>query len=78
MKSLPKSLTTLAACLLVFVGAAGAEPRPPAEGGQLPAMKFAVPENPRQQRYLGVAGKKTFTIPEIAAEVVIIEIFSMY
>ncbi len=78
MKSLPKLMTALAACLLIFGAAAAVDLRPPAEGGQLPAVSLAVPENPEQQQYLGVAGKKSFTIPEIAAEVVIIEIFSMY
>jgi len=37
-----------------------------------------VPDNPELQQYLGVSGEKTFTIPEIKSEVVLIEIFSMY
>ena len=60
------------------VGIAGAEVKPPAEGGVLPAIVLRVPDNPELQQYLGVNGVKTFTIPEINAEVVLIEIFSMY
>ncbi len=69
---------TLIVCVLAIVGFAGAENKPPAEGGVLPEIVLSVPENPDLQTYLGVTGKKTFTIPEIKAEVVIIEIFSMY
>ena len=65
-------------CFLAIVGFAGAENKPPAEGGVLPEIVLSVPENSDYQTYLGVSGKKTFTIPEIKAEVVIIEIFSMY
>ena len=78
MKLLPKFLATLAGCFFVFIGSAGADSQPPAEGGRLPEMSFAVPKNPQFQQYLGVSGKTAFTIPEIAAEVVLIEIFSMY
>ena len=60
------------------VGVAGAEEKPPAEGGVLPAIVLRVPETPELQQYLGVSGEKNFTIPEIKAEVVLIEIFSMY
>ena len=60
------------------VGFAGAKVKPPAEGGVLPAIVLHVPDNSELQQYLGVSGKKTFTIPEIKAEVVLIEIFSMY
>lgn len=66
----------LYSCLVA--GLAGAETHPPAEGGVLPGIVLEVPENSELQQYLGVVGKQTFTIPEIKAEVVIIEIFSMY
>lgn len=66
----------LYSCLVA--GLAGAETRPPAEGSVLPGIVLDVPENSKLQQYLGVVGKQTFTIPEIKAEVVIIEIFSMY
>jgi len=59
-------------------GIVAAETKPPAEGGVLPGIVLDMPENSEFQQYLGIAGKQTFTIPEIKAEVVIIEIFSMY
>ena len=51
---------------------------PPAEGGVLPPIELGIPQNPAHRQYLGLSGDKTFTIPEIDAEVVLIEIFSMY
>ena len=63
---------------VLFPGFVGADTKPPAEGGVLPSIDFAVPQMTEYQQYLGISGKKTFTIPEIKAEVVLIEIFSMY
>jgi hypothetical protein len=71
----------MAAMLVWFImvtGALGAESMPPPEGGVLPEIILNVPENPEHRKYLGLAGKKTFKIPEIRSEIVIIEIFSMY
>jgi thiol-disulfide isomerase/thioredoxin len=51
---------------------------PPEKGGMLPPITLSAPMDPGQQSYLGVNGKETFTIPEIKAEVVIVEIYSMY
>ena len=73
-----KFLLALILCPLAIVGVAVAEIKPPAEGGMLPEIILRVPEHLELQQYLGVAGKETFAIPEIKAEVLIIEIFSMY
>jgi hypothetical protein len=78
MKVILKFILALILWPLAVVGFAVAEIKPPAEGGILPQIVLSVPENLELQQYLGVAGKKTFTIPEIKAEVVLIEIFSMY
>jgi peroxiredoxin len=51
---------------------------PPAEGGRLPDVVLPVPEDPAHRQYLGLNQTKEFRIPEIKADVVIIEIFSMY
>ena len=64
--------------LFFMVAFAAAESQPPPEGGILPDFDLSVPDSADHQAYLGLAGKKTFKIPEIKAEVVIIEIFSMY
>lgn len=55
-----------------------AEGKPPEEGSTLPVIKLPVPENEAEKTYLGLKGKGLFTIPQIEADVVIIEIFSMY
>ena len=78
MKSYTKILFAAAACFLLFSAPTGAASQPPAVGGKLPEITFAVPQNTELQLYLGVSGKQTFAIPEIKAEVVLIEIFSMY
>jgi hypothetical protein len=65
-------------CPLSITGAVFAELSPPAVGGTLPKIILTVPGDIELQQYLGLAGKKTFTIPEIKAEIVLIQIFSMY
>ena len=69
-----------AAALIIFlsIGLAAAASQPPAVGGKLPEITLAAPQSPESQLYLGISGKQTFAIPEIKAEVVLIEIFSMY
>ena len=78
MRAIVKIILALNLCLFAVVGVAVAAANPPAEGGGLPEIVLSVPESSELQQYLGVTGKKTFTIPEIKAEVVLIEIFSMY
>jgi thiol-disulfide isomerase/thioredoxin len=52
---------------------------PPQVGGRLPDVTLPAPEDPDHRAYLGlVAEESTFTIPDIASPVIIIEIFSMY
>ena len=63
-------------CVLLPVAAVGG---PPAVGDQLPTFSLPVPDNPTHRDYLGLMmDQKTFAIPDIKAEVVIVEIFSMY
>lgn len=69
---------TILACLLILPSVAAAEAAPPAEGGKLPDIKLAIPEDAGYQTYLGIKGEGTFSLPQIKAPVVIIEIFSMY
>ena len=78
MRVIVKIILVLILWFFAVVGVVGDTANPPAEGGVLPDIILSVPESPELQQYLGVAGKKTFTIPEIKAEVVLIEIFSMY
>ncbi|MEJ2168630.1 MAG: hypothetical protein P8X90_24215 [Desulfobacterales bacterium] len=78
MKLYSKIVYSAAAYLFLFAGFAAPASQPPAVGGRLPEINLTVPLDIELRQYLGVAGKETFTIPEIKAEAVIIEIFSMY
>ena len=78
MKSFLIFLLVVTICLLASSEMVDADTRPPVEGCVLPDIVLATPKSPEHQAYLGLVGKKTFKIPEIKSEVVIIEIFSMY
>ena len=64
-------------CFLLHSPALAAD-QPPAVGGTLPPIKLLVPDDPQAKNYLGLSGDKHFTIPEIGAQVIVIEIFNMY
>jgi peroxiredoxin len=71
-------LWTILACLLFLPAFLAAEVAPPAEGGKLPDIRLAVPVDAGYQTYLGIKGDGTFSLPQIKAPIVIVEIFSMY
>ena len=52
--------------------------KPPAQGTVLPQFQLVVPEDSRAKAYLGLSGSDEFTIPEIKAQVVVIQILSRY
>jgi hypothetical protein len=78
MGAIFKYLTVFFGLLLVSAGFSWADSQPPAVGGVLPEFTMPVPKSDEYQKYLGLAGKESFKISEISADVVIIEIFSMY
>jgi len=78
MKRRLKLIFAAATCLLLCAGLSGATVQAPAVGGTLPEIVLDAPADPELRQYLGLIGKQTFGIPEIKAEVVLIEIFSMY
>ena len=79
MKLISTLLLAMSICLYFLTGdTAVAASQPPVEGGELPEIILTVPPSTEYQQYLGITGKKSFTIPEIKAEVVLMEIFSMY
>jgi thiol-disulfide isomerase/thioredoxin len=80
-----RKMIVVALCLLFTFfglistsGRAHAEDRPPPVGGVLPDIALPIPDKPEERHYLGVDGKGTFKPSKIRAEVVIIEVFSMY
>ena len=81
MKGVQKSLiccAVLAICLLVTAHTGLAFPKAPALGESLPLFKLPIPEDTGAQSYLGLSGTGEFTISQIQAKVVILQIFSMY
>jgi peroxiredoxin len=64
--------------VVLLAATARAAVQPPVQGGVLPEFVLPAPANTGHLTYLGLEGKETFTVPEIRADVVIIEIFSMY
>lgn len=70
-------LVALLACATFSIPST-ASTTPPVVGGMLPDISLAVPQEPIHSAYLGLQAGETFQIPEIKAEVVIIELYSMY
>jgi peroxiredoxin len=70
------SVAAFWAALLVSVVLANAAP--PQPNSPLPDFKLPVPEQAADKDYLGLTATGSFTIAQIKAQVVIIEIFSMY
>ena len=71
-------ITTIAVSLALFFSPAAGKTPPPQEGGVLPDIQLPAPKDQIQRNYLGLPSDGPFTIPQIKAQVVIIEIFSMY
>lgn len=65
---------------IVFMNTANcfAESSPPPTGSAFPEIELPKPANPVDLNYLGLSGSGIFKVQQIKADVVIIEIFSMY
>ena len=48
------------------------------KGGLLPVIVLPVPEDTAHRDYLGLSGEEKFEVPEIKADLLIIEIYSLY
>ena len=72
-------LKIVSALLLVILATPAMAPaEPPPKGDQLLSIMLPIPKSAEEKTYLGLSGTGTFKIPQIRADVVIIEIFSMY
>ena len=71
-------LAAVAIIVLLFNAQPTGASSTPKQGDTLPAINLNVPKDPVLKRYLGLSGEGLFEISEIKAEVVIIQIFSMY
>ncbi len=77
-----KKIGILLAAMTTFVFAYSFSPfaanKSPEKGEVLPAINLPIPKNPVEKGYLGLSGDGFFKIHQIKANVVIVEIFSMY
>lgn len=64
--------------LLASVALCAAENRTPQAGDILPTIELPKPGDSAELKYLGLSGSGLFKVHQIKAEVLIIEIFSMY
>lgn len=64
--------------LALFSSAALPSEPPPITASVISSINLPVPQGPEDKTYLGLAGDGLFDISQVKAEVVIIEIFSMY
>ena len=78
MEKLSAFFAIFSICLLLAIHPALALDEPPAIGGTLPQFELAAPQNATAKNYLGLSDTKQFTVPQIDAKAVIIEVFSMY
>ena len=78
LKKLSTFFAILSFCFLLAINSAVALNEPPAVGGALPLLELTVPQNEEAKSYLGLSGSGQFTVPDIDARAVIIEVFSMY
>jgi peroxiredoxin len=63
----------------ILSGTAGAWAAAPLPvGGKLPDFSLTVPKEGAEKAYLGLTGSGAFKVPQIKAQAVVIEIFSMY
>jgi thiol-disulfide isomerase/thioredoxin len=51
---------------------------PPPVGGTLPDFTLPIPGSSAERDYLGLSSRGNFTVPDIKAKVVLIEVLSMY
>ncbi len=71
-------LVAFAIFALLFGACPAAANSPPKKGGKLPRIDLSVPGEHAHRAYLGLSGDGVFTIPQIEADVVIIEILNSY
>ncbi len=65
-------------CFMFFVQFIYAVERTPSTGETFPDINLSMPEKASEKEYLGLTGKGIFKVSQIKAELVILEIFSMY
>ena len=64
--------------VLAATGEGGKTASPPPEGSALPEIRLPVPPRFEQRDYLGIKEGEYFKVPDVRAQVLVIEVFSMY
>ena len=64
--------------LTLFAQVVQSSVRTPVKGEHFPDLALTAPEKPSDRDYLGLEDKTTFKFSQIKADVIILEIFSMY
>lgn len=72
------SLAMIITTIFMTMTIGAAEISPPKIRSVFPELELLKPNNPAELKYLGLSGSGLFKVNQIKAEVVIIEIFSMY
>lgn len=62
----------------IFAAAAVAADSPPEVGSSFPDIRLPVPAAEEHRRYLGLPDTVEFAIPQIKANLVIVEVLNMY
>lgn len=78
MRAIYLQIAAVGLISLIVCGLNRAANLPPVKGAALPPITLPTPEDPDEKEYLGLSGSSSFSIPQIKAKVVIIEIFSLY
>jgi thiol-disulfide isomerase/thioredoxin len=71
-------LALVAICLVMIPGLGAASDSVVVDAGALGGLPFSIPDNAAAKDYLGLRGSGEFSVPQIKADTLIIEIFSMY
>ncbi|MDI6742367.1 MAG: TlpA disulfide reductase family protein [Smithella sp.] len=78
MKKKKIYLSVMMMTFLASVAICAADSRTPQVGDILPVIELSKPGDSAELKYLGLSGSGVFKVQQIKAEVLIIEIFSMY
>lgn len=68
----------IALCLVFLFAASAALAAPPATGDTMPALTLPVPQDPAGQEMLGVAGRETFALADLKADLIFLEVIGVY
>lgn len=78
MKNVTKLLICLAVCWAAIHGMATVARALTVSAGALATTQHPIPADPAARSYLGLSGDGSFRLPQINADILVVEVFSMY